>query len=70
MTEYMCYFELAVGLLGLGFGFWSEFKRKSEREQIHVALVNLKPSIQGPNAGKILAAIDNMLEFLKPPKKR
>jgi hypothetical protein len=75
MTEYMCYAELAVGLGGFAFGIWSEMKRKSdetkrktERQWIHVALVNLKPSIEGPNASKILGAINNMLEFLQPPK--
>jgi len=45
-----------------------EAKRKTERQWIHVALVNLKPSIEGPNAPKILASINNMLEFLQPPK--
>jgi hypothetical protein len=45
-----------------------EAKRKTERQWIHVALVNPKPSIEGPNAPTILASINNMLEFLQPPK--
>jgi hypothetical protein len=67
MSEYMCYAELAVGLLGFGFGLWSEVKRKGEREWVQMALVNLKPSIQGSNRPQVIAAINNMLEFLKPP---
>jgi hypothetical protein len=70
MSEYMCYAELVVGLLGFGFGVWSEVKRKGEREWIHMALVNLKPSIQGSNKPGVIAAINNMLEFLNPPKNK
>jgi hypothetical protein len=33
-----------------------------------MSLVNLKPSIQGSNKNDVIAAINNMLEFLKPPK--
>ena len=65
----ICYLEVAVGFLGIGFAVWSEVKRKGEREWVHMALVNLKPSIDGPRAPEILAAINNMLEFLKPPNK-
>ena len=61
--------ELTVGLLGIAFAVWSEVKRKGEREWVHMALVNLKPSIAGPKAPEVLAAINNMLAFLKPPKK-
>jgi hypothetical protein len=35
-----------------------------------MSLVNLKPGIQGPNKDDVLRAINNMLEFLNPPKKK
>jgi hypothetical protein len=68
MKEYLCYAELAVGISGLVFGIWSEWKRKSERESVHAALVNLKPLIRGENRADVIAAINNTLEFLKAPK--
>ena len=58
----------AVTVISLGYAIYSDIKRRSEREWIHMALVNLKPSIQGPNQGAVIVAINNMLEFLKPPK--
>jgi hypothetical protein len=70
MNEYMCYLELLVGAVGLVYGFRSESKRSTEREWIHVALVNIKPAIQGENQAGAIAAINNMLEFVKPPKNK
>ena len=68
MAEYMCYAELAVGVIGIVFGIRTEVKRRREREWVHMAL---KPSIQGSNQAAVIAAIKNMLEFLKsPPRKK
>ena len=39
----MDYVGLTVGIIGVGYGIWSDIKRRSDREWIHVALVNLKP---------------------------
>jgi hypothetical protein len=58
----------AVTVLGFLYGLYQDYRRRSEREWIHMALVNLKPSIQGPNQGAVIVAINNMLEFLKPPR--
>ena len=66
----MDYVGLTVGIIGVGYGIWSDIKRRSDREWIHVALVNLKPSIDGPKASETIASINNMLEFLKPTKVR
>jgi hypothetical protein len=66
----MCYVEITVGVLGICYAFWSDRKRRTERHWIHMSLVNLKASIDGPKAPEILNAINNMLEFLKPPKKK
>jgi Flp pilus assembly protein protease CpaA len=60
----------AVTVISLGYAIYSDIKRRSVREWIHMALVNLKPSIQGPNQGAVILAINNMLEFLKPPQAR
>jgi hypothetical protein len=63
---------LIIGIIGLAYGYYSDRKRKSERELIHVSLINLKPSIeslQDPNKDAVIRAINNMLEALKPPKK-
>jgi hypothetical protein len=57
-----------VGIFGLGYGFHSEYKRKNDRDWVHMALANRKPSIQGPNKDDVTAAINNMMAFLKPPK--
>ena len=77
MSEYMCYAELAVGIIGIVVAIWSEVKRRrseakrrQEREWIHMSLVSLKPSIQGPNQTAVIAAINNMLEFLKPSPRK
>jgi hypothetical protein len=59
---------LVVGIVGVALAVWSDVTRRSQRHWVHMALVNLKPSIQGPNRDDVLAAINNMLEFLKPPK--
>jgi hypothetical protein len=66
----LCLVEITVGVAGICYALWSDRKRRTERNWIHVALVNLKPSIDGPRAPEILKAINNMLEFLKPPKKQ
>jgi hypothetical protein len=60
---------LVVGIVGVAYAVGSDVKRRSQRQWVHMALVNLKPSIQGTNRDDVLAAINNMLEFLKPPKK-
>jgi len=62
-------FATAVTVVGFLYGLYSDWRRRTEREWIHAALVLLKPSIQGPNQAAVIAAINNMLEFLKPPKK-
>jgi hypothetical protein len=62
------YFELILAIAGVVYGTWSDLKRRSEREFIHMALVNLKASIQKLQSPGDIAAINNMLEFLKPPK--
>lgn len=59
---------LLVGVIGVVIAAKTHQKFKKERDWLHVALVNLKPSIQGPNRDQILAAINNMLAVLKPPK--
>lgn len=61
----MDYAGLTVGILGVVYGIWSDLKRRRDREWIHMALVNLKPSVENPAS---VAAINNMLEFLKPKK--
>jgi hypothetical protein len=60
---------LVVAILGVVYAFWSDRKRKSERKWVHLALVNLKPAIQGSNKNEVIDAINDMLEFLKPPTK-
>jgi hypothetical protein len=60
----------AVGVVGTGYGIGSDVKQKGVQQWVHMALVNLKPGIQGENRDGVLAAINNMLEFLQPPKKR
>jgi hypothetical protein len=62
-------FGTAVTVVGVLYGLYSDWRRRSERDWVHAALVLLKPSIQGPNQGAVIIAINNMLEFLKPPKK-
>jgi hypothetical protein len=62
-------FGHGVTVLSLGYAVYSDWRRRSERDWVHAALVLLKPSIQGPNQGAVIIAINNMLEFLKPPKK-
>ena len=69
MTDWVGIAGLVVGIAGTGYAVWSDVKRRGERHWVHMALVNLKPSIQGPNRDHVIDAIDNMLSFLKPPKK-
>jgi len=69
MGDRLCIAELVVGIIGLSFALWSFFKSRSEREWVHTALVNLKPAIQGENKAQVITAINDMLAFLKPPKK-
>jgi hypothetical protein len=77
MAEYMCYAELAVGIIGIVVAICSDVKRrrseaksKHDLDWFHMSLVNLKPAIQGPNQPAVIAAINNMLEFLKPPPRK
>lgn len=64
----MNWVSLIVGILGIVYGVWSDVKRKRQRDWVHMALANLKPGIQQPNRDEVLAAINNMMESLKPPK--
>jgi hypothetical protein len=59
---------LVVGIIALVYAVKTHHKFKRERDLLHLALVNLKPSIQGPNRDDVVAAINNMLAVLKPPK--
>jgi hypothetical protein len=62
---------LIAGIAGVAYAVGSDVARRSQRHWVHMAIVNLKPSIQGcPNRNEILASINNMLEFLKPPKRK
>jgi hypothetical protein len=70
MTDWVGIAGLVVGIGGTGYAVWSDVKRRGERHWVHVALVNLKPSIQGPNRADVIRAIDNTLEFLKPPHRK
>jgi hypothetical protein len=65
----MCLAGLVIGILGVAYAVWSDVKRRDQREWIHMALANLKPGIGGPNQKDVLGAINNMMAFLKPPKK-
>ena len=68
MTHWVGIAGLVVGIAGTGYAVWSDVKRRGERHWVHMALANLKPSIQGNNRQEVLNAINNMMEFLKPPK--
>jgi hypothetical protein len=59
---------LVIGIAGVAYAIWSDVTRRSQRHWIHMALANLKPSIQGHNRQDVINAINNMMEFLKPPK--
>src|SRR6516162_2394326 len=61
---------LVVGIVGVGDGVWSDVKRRGERAWVHMALANLKPSIQGGNSEAVITAINNKMAFLKPPPKQ
>ena len=62
--------SLIVGFVSFVYAVISDEKRRSQRHWVHMSLVNLKPSIQGPNKDEVIKAINNMLEFLKPPGKQ
>jgi hypothetical protein len=68
MIDWVGIAGLIVGILGVAYAVWSDVTRKGQRDWVHMALANLKPSIQQPNKEAVLEAINNMMEFLKPPK--
>jgi len=65
---FLTIFGTVVTVVSLCYALYSDIHRKVERDWIHMALVNLKPGIQGENRNEIVTAINNMLEVLKPPK--
>lgn len=67
-TDWVSVAGLVVGVAGVGYGVWSDAKRKSVERWVHAALVMLKPGIGGENRNDVIAAINNMLEFLQRPK--
>jgi hypothetical protein len=66
-VDLLCVAGLIVGIIGIIYAVISDVKCRSQREWVHMALVNLKPSIRGDNEVRVVAAINNMMEFLKPP---
>ena len=54
-----------IGVVGIICTFVIERRAKRRRDEMHSFLVALKPSIQGTNKERIIAAINDMLEKLK-----
>jgi hypothetical protein len=52
----------AVTVVGAGYGLFQDWRRRTKREWIYMAIVNLKLSIQGENRDGVIKVIDNMLE--------
>jgi hypothetical protein len=59
-----------IGVIGILYGLWSDAKRKSDREWVHMALANHKPGIQWENRTEVIDKINNMMAFLRPPPKK
>ncbi len=68
MVDWLGVGGLAVGIIGTGYGIWSDWRRRSDREWVHMSLANLKPGIRGDNRAEVVAAINNMMAFLKSPR--
>ncbi len=68
MVDWLSIGGLVVGIVGAGYGIWSDRRRRSDRQWVHMGLANLKPAIRGDNRAEVIAAINNMMAFLKPPK--
>jgi hypothetical protein len=47
------------------YSMWNDAQNRQRRNAASAVLMALKPSIQGPNKDKIIAAIDDTLERLK-----
>jgi hypothetical protein len=55
----------AVAILIFMYSLWNDAQNRQRRNAASAVLMALKPSIQGPNKDKIIAAIDDTLERLK-----
>ena len=55
----------AVAILICMYSLWNDAQNRQRRNAASAVLMALKPSIQGPNKDKIIAAIDDTLERLK-----
>jgi hypothetical protein len=65
---FLAIFGTVVTVVSVGYAIYSDIKRRSERDWIHMALVNLKPGIEEENRNEVITAINNMLEGLKAPR--
>ena len=55
----------AAAILVFMYSLWNDAQNRQKRNAASATLAALKPSVQGPNKDKIIAAIDDTLERLK-----
>jgi hypothetical protein len=58
-----------IGGAGIAYGIWSDYNSKKERQRIHSFLKGLKPGVEANNTAGVLAAINDEMARLIPPKK-
>jgi hypothetical protein len=58
-----------IGVVGLAYAIWTDCRSKKEQQRIHSFLKGLKPGVEANNPTGVLAAINDEMARLIPPKK-
>jgi len=59
-----------IGAAGLGYGLWSDYNSRKEKQRLHSFLKALKTGVEANNTNGVLKAINDEMERLIPPKNR
>jgi len=58
-----------IGIAGLVYAIWTNYRSKAQRQRIHSFLKALKPGVEAGNKAGVLTAINDEMPRLIPPKK-
>jgi len=57
-----------IGIAGVGYAVWTDLRSRTERRRLHSFLKGLKPGVEAGNVKGVIAAINDEMAMIIPPK--
>jgi hypothetical protein len=59
-----------IGVVGIAYAIWTDYRARTQRERLHAFLKGLKTGVvEKPDHGALLNAINDEMAVLIPPRK-